>query len=132
MKGTYILLTRLSDNKEIGIGKRGLIHFEKGWYVYVGSALNSLEKRILRHMRSEKKMHWHIDYFLQFASIESVYYKEGNNRDECDVSLYLSRFFNGVDQFGCSDCSCKSHLYYSSMNDFIKYFENLDFCPFQV
>lgn len=31
--------------------------------MYVGSAKANLTKRIERHKRKRKKMHWHLDYF---------------------------------------------------------------------
>ena len=45
LKGTYCLIIHLRKDTSIEVGKRGLINFSKGYYVYVGSALNSLESR---------------------------------------------------------------------------------------
>ena len=56
MKGTYLLLINLNYNIDVQIGKLGKIHFLKGWYVYVGSAMNNLEARINRHLRSNKNV----------------------------------------------------------------------------
>ena len=63
--GSYILLLDLDNNLEIPVGKLGNISFQKGHYVYVGSALNGLDARIKRHLRKHKKIHWHIDYLLK-------------------------------------------------------------------
>ncbi len=38
------------------------VFFEKGYYVYVGSALGTLSRRVHRHELKNKKLHWHIDY----------------------------------------------------------------------
>ena len=111
MKGTYVLLMSLESDTSIQIGKQGFRDFEKGGYVYIGSALQSLESRIGRHLRSEKKDYWHIDYFLRYACIKKVFIKEGEIREECDVALSFSRCFPSISGFGCSDCSCESHLY---------------------
>ncbi|WP_296804597.1 DUF123 domain-containing protein, partial [uncultured Methanobrevibacter sp.] len=57
MKGCYCLIIKLSNSSKIKIGKKlGEIDFTKGHYVYVGSAMNSLESRINRHLRDEKKL----------------------------------------------------------------------------
>ena len=118
MKGSYILLIKLDEDKNIQIGKLGNIPFKKGYYAYVGSALNGLEQRINRHLRQEKKLHWHIDYLIDNARIDSVYYKESDKREECEMS---KQFFNlkSVKGFGCSDCNCDSHLFYGSYDRII-------------
>jgi len=46
MKGTYTLLIKVPKNIEVRIGRLGKINFNRGFYAYVGSALNCLEKRI--------------------------------------------------------------------------------------
>ncbi len=125
MKGSYILLIELENDKEIQIGKLGNIFFEKGFYVYIGSALNGLEQRINRHLRTDKKLHWHIDYLLKSAKVNSVYYKENDQREECKIAKSFSKL-KPVSGFGCSDCNCKSHLFYGSKNEIIKSINSLD------
>lgn len=109
MKGSYILIVEVKRNTTTRIGKLGMIHFKKGYYAYVGSALNGLEKRIEHHLRHKKRIHWHIDYLLQKAMIREVWYKEGG--EECSMANNFS--FPSIKNFGCSDCKCKSHLFYS-------------------
>ena len=125
MKGSYILLIELENDKEIQIGKLGNIFFEKGFYVYIGSALNGLEQRINRHLRTDKKLHWHIDYLLKSAKVDSVYYKENKQKEECKIAKSFSKL-KSVNGFGCSDCKCKSHLFYGSKNEIIKSINSLD------
>lgn len=55
MKGSYILVIQLKEDQKIQIGKLSRIHFSKGLYVYIGSALNGLEQRLNRHLRKGKK-----------------------------------------------------------------------------
>lgn len=117
MKGCYILLIELKENKAIQIGKLRKIYFKKGFYLYVGSALNSLEKRIQRHLKKDKKTHWHIDYLLRYAKIINVFYKENNKREECNIVKKLDKKVSSITGFGCSDCKCGSHLFYSSKNN---------------
>ncbi len=113
MKGTYVLLLKNTDTVEIQIGKLGRIEFEGGFYAYVGSALNSLEGRIGRHLSEEKKLHWQVDYFLKEIGIEEVLYAEGDRKKECDIAENLDNSFDSVEGFGSSDCDCESHLFYS-------------------
>lgn len=74
--------------------------------------MNSLEKRIERHLKDEKKKHWHIDYLLDMTKVENVIFGESEKRKECDIAKKLSNEFSSVQNFGCSDCKCDSHLFY--------------------
>ncbi|MDY6958779.1 MAG: GIY-YIG nuclease family protein [Halobacteriota archaeon] len=119
MKGIYVLLIRLRDDASIDVGKLGTIEFSAGFYAYVGSALNGLEGRIKRHLRMEKKKHWHIDYLLEVASIEEVIYAETEESLECELADSLTEL-DVVERFGSSDCKCKSHLFFSDDFDGLK------------
>lgn len=113
MKGSYCLIIKLENENTIAIGKRlGKIQFKKGFYVYVGSAMNSLSSRIKRHLSDEKKLHWHIDYLLKYAEITDVIYSESTRKIECELAQSISEKTEGISDFGCSDCDCESHLYY--------------------
>jgi Uri superfamily endonuclease len=129
MKGSYILLIELNKNKEIKIGKFGNIQFNKGFYFYIGSALNGLENRLNRHFKVDKKNHWHIDYLLEYGKIINAYYKESNFREECNIVQKFENKFLSIPDFGCSDCKCKSHLFYT---DKLKLIENLDLSSFKI
>ena len=111
-------------HSKIKIGKIGPINFKKGYYVYIGSAMNSLESRIRRHLSDEKKLHWHIDYLLEKSEITDIIYNE-NKKVECELSQYIAQKTDGVKDFGCSDCECESHLYYfKNRNEAIECVEN--------
>ncbi|RLI94035.1 MAG: GIY-YIG nuclease family protein, partial [Candidatus Altiarchaeales archaeon] len=112
-KGVYVLIIELDDNSEIEVGKLGTIEFESGFYAYVGSALNFLDKRIERHLRRNKRLRWHIDYFLRKSKIKLVIYAETKQRYECKIARRLAVKFKSIDKFGSTDCSCRSHLFYS-------------------
>lgn len=112
MKGCYCLIIGLEKDCEIRIGKLGKVDFRRGYYVYVGSAMNSLESRIRRHLSEEKRLHWHIDYLLKESEIVDVIYNISTKKVECELSQYLSGKASSVSDFGCSDCKCESHLYY--------------------
>ena len=95
------------------IGSLGMVKFDKGYYCYVGSALNNLEKRILRHLRKRKKLRWHIDYLLSCRDVvvKRILYKENKKREECEIAKKIRKISKPIPNFGCSDCSCESHLF---------------------
>ncbi len=120
MKGVYCLVISNKKNQEIPIGAKGPIYFEKGYWIYVGSAQGigstNLKNRLQRHFRKDKKTHWHIDYLLRgdVELLEAIWAATHDNR-ECDISAYLGKsdlFQWGPIGFGAGDCekSCKSHL----------------------
>jgi len=113
MKGIYMLLIEVSKNIEVKIGSLGKIKFDKGNYVYVGSAQNSLEKRVARHKSKNKKTFWHIDYLLnnKYAKILKIFYKKAGKTEECKIAKKLSKTEISIPKFGCSDCNCNSHLF---------------------
>jgi Uri superfamily endonuclease len=112
-KGTYILKMKMDKPFEITIGKLGRFTFPAGHYLYFGSAMNGLNARISRHMRSKKQLHWHIDYFLQKATIVDIWYVESEERLECRLCIEATKLPGAhipVKGFGSSDCRCTSHL----------------------
>ena len=125
MKGSYLLLIELKDKVTIQIGKLGKIDFMKGFYVYVGSAINGLESRINRHLREEKKIHWHIDFLLNSAEIINVFYKKNSFKEECKISNDFKKKLQPVKSFGSSDCKCKSHLFYGNYEEIMRIIQKL-------
>lgn len=113
MKGIYALIIKLDENKRIKVGKLGTIDFKKGYYMYIGSALNSLDGRINRHLRKDKKIRWHIDYLLNEAKINEILIFETTEKLECKFAKKMQKNLESIKNFGSSDCSCKSHLFYS-------------------
>ncbi|MGB9825988.1 MAG: GIY-YIG nuclease family protein, partial [Desulfofundulus sp.] len=112
--GTYILLIFLPEQKTLRVGSLGEIHFMPGWYAYVGSAMRGLRGRVNRHLRKEKKPHWHIDYFLATGILKEVITIESRERIECLISRCLAkRLPPAADRFGSGDCSCRTHLYFA-------------------
>lgn len=119
-KGVYILILMLNTNQRIPAGKLKKTEFEPGIYLYIGSARNSLSGRIARHLRKDKKIFWHIDYFLQKVKIKEIWVRN-DYFDECQIlseaknSLKNSCF--PLKKFGSSDCHCPSHLIYLPENE---------------
>ncbi len=106
------LVIKNDETTKIKIGKLGRLDFKKGYYVYVGSAMNGLESRLKRHLSNKKKMHWHVDYLLKKSEITDIIYNESEKKIECELSQYISSKTSNIEGFGCSDCECDSHLYY--------------------
>jgi Uri superfamily endonuclease len=113
-KGIYILLLHLPAGLEIRVGKLGDFYFKKGWYAYVGSAMNNLDARITRHLKREKKLHWHIDYLRREATVAGVHKFESGVPGECELSRKVAALADATParKFGASDCHCISHLHY--------------------
>ncbi len=126
MKGSYLIIAEMDANKRTPIGKLGDVEFNKGFYVYVGSALNGLEQRIQRHLRENKKTHWHIDYLLKHATVTNVFYKENNVGEECVIAKKFEGTLPSILGFGCSDCKCKSHLFYGSYKEIKQIIDRLN------
>jgi len=111
--GTYILVMGVDGPVELTIGRLGVRLFEAGWYTYAGSGLNGLEGRIRRHLRPEKRVHWHIDYLLEAARLEEIWYVYSDKRYECSwygAASAMPGAGPAIEGFGSSDCGCRSHL----------------------
>ena len=132
MKGTYLLIMELDNEVSIMVGKRGVIDFKKACYVYVGSAFRGLDQRIRRHLQYEKKMHWHIDYFRPHISVIDIVYKENTIKEECTIAQAYERHFENIPGFGCSGCSCESHLFYGSSQEIMQIARNLGMKPYRL
>ncbi|MBU7013728.1 MAG: GIY-YIG nuclease family protein [Theionarchaea archaeon] len=109
MTFSYILVMELLQDATVRVGNLGSIDFKKGLYYYVGSAPS--EKRLERHLKEEKKTHWHIDYFLKEARIREIYVSE--ERTECEIAQHMELPY--IKGFGCSDCNCPSHLFQGNL-----------------
>ena len=118
MRGSYILFLYVKEDTRIRVGALGYVRFKRGLYLYVGSALSSVEKRIERHRRRVKRRRWHIDHLTSSRKVEVVgaLIIEGEERMECRLSQIVSRIEGcsvPVAGFGYSDCrECPYHLYY--------------------
>ncbi len=115
MKGTYCLIISKSKTSSLKVGNLYEDYkFKKGFYVYIGSAMNSLIPRIKRHLLEDKKMHWHIDYLLKdpHTTVRNILFTDSHDIIECRLSKAIADDGYEIANFGCSDCSCNSHLIY--------------------
>ena len=134
MKGTYCLIISMKKSEKLNIGHLHQDYkFKKGYYVYIGSAMNSLVARINRHLSDDKKMHWHIDYLLksEHSEIRDVLFNISDEKIECDLASAIAENGDPIPKFGCSDCNCNSHLIYfkgkrDAVNSVKSAYDNLD------
>ena len=89
------------------------------------SGSTTLLNRVKRHLRSphQKRNRWHIDYLLENESVSiiKVYLIPCKFKFECKIAQELLEISDEyVENFGSSDCDCKSHLIY--FKDISKHF----------
>jgi Uri superfamily endonuclease len=122
LKGIYVLIIRVAEDISVNVGALGRTVFPKGLYAYVGSAQTNMEQRVKRHLRSEKRKFWHIDYLLDNSAtkIVTVFFKEVAKAEECKTAKFIGERSEPVAGFGCSDCNCKSHLFHMENYKFIQ------------
>lgn len=116
-KGIYCLILSCEKNCTIQIGALGKREFQEGWYIYVGSALGSGGlSRVSRHIRffreHYRKPKWHIDYLVESTEITLTEVLCAKTKDRLECVLAQTIGGEEVENFGCSDCFCKSHLFY--------------------
>jgi sugar fermentation stimulation protein A len=135
--GSYILIMELNEDRVIQMGKREEHPFPKGFYLYVGSAMANLTARMHRHLRLRKRFHWHIDWLRAQASVRAILPIRSSARLECSIAEGLSSLADwSVAGFGCSDCSCRTHLFAmkedplrrSSFHHLLQYFRMDRYC----
>lgn len=111
--GAYALTFAVEKPLRLPIARLNNPVLEPGTYVYAGSAFGpgGIRARVGRHLRAEKKPHWHIDHVsAQAPCLEVNTYPGGR---ECDLvaALLSDGATVPVDGFGSSDCrDCPAHL----------------------
>ncbi len=115
-KGSYLLIFYNDQPFKKNIGSLGERAFKKGYYVYVGSAMQALDKRIKRHLRKSKKVRWHLDYISPgYMKMEKVYPIRRQDRIEESLARCLLEICDDyVMDFGASDSGLPSHFFYFS------------------
>ena len=119
--GIYVLEIYAPVSFYLFIKKFANIKLKPGYYYYAGSAQKNLRHRILRHLKKNKIIHWHIDHLTSSGSaeIKNIFVLFGKSKSyECRLAQKISKIKNAefiLEGFGNSDCSnCPSHLLYSS------------------
>lgn len=126
-KGTYALILKNSENRNVQIGRWQALDIEPGFYIYIGSAFGpgGIKARVSRHFRRSKPMRWHIDFISSITKPVSAWYTCRSKRVEHDWAQTFLKIpdFRPIKGFGCSDCRCFSHLFYSKKQPELKKFE---------
>ncbi len=119
-KGVYCLIFENMDCV-IEVGKKGTFSFSEGFHIYTGSALGpGGMKRVKRHielsLKKDKNPRWHVDYLHLNPSfrLEWAVCATTSDRLECELAHRLGG--DSAPGFGCTDCSCTSHLFYRKIN----------------
>jgi sugar fermentation stimulation protein A len=115
-KGSYLLVFYNDQPFKKNIGSLGEREFKKGYYIYVGSAMQALDKRIKRHLRKSKAVRWHLDHISpECMKIEKVYPIRRQDRIEEALARSLLEICDDyVMDFGASDSGLPSHFFYFS------------------
>ena len=111
--GVYSLVLWLPRACRISLSRAGACHFQRGWYVYTGSAKRNLRPRLLRHLRRRKRLHWHIDHLRAAAGVRQIWVWPWAAGRECRTNAVVRRMPGAtcpVKGFGASDCRCVAHL----------------------
>lgn len=115
-KGSYLIIGFLKKDLKLEAGRKNF-SLKNGWYIYVGSAMNSLKRRIGRHLRKKKNLKWHIDFLIPNLEKLKAISISSSEKIECKISFDLKGIsFGFVEGFGSADCNCLSHLYFMEKN----------------
>lgn len=111
--GAYLLLITL--DRPLDFSLRGkLVRLPEGTYAYAGSANGpgGISARVARHMRREKKPHWHVDALTMAAArITALAFPGGRECRLMERLLASGQAEIPVVGFGSSDCrTCEAHL----------------------
>ncbi len=117
--GTYALILSSAVEGAIAIGRLGVLPLQRGFYLYIGSALGpgGLRARIAHHRRLAPRRHWHLDYLRQAVGLEEVWFTHSPVQWEHHWATIAGELVGAtvpLRGFGASDCHCQSHLYFFS------------------
>ncbi|MEL1249506.1 GIY-YIG nuclease family protein [Aurantiacibacter gilvus] len=110
--GAYLLTISLGE-KFAGSLRGKPYELPAGTYVYAGSANGpgGVAARVARHMRKDKKLHWHVDALTVAASEITAFAFPGGNECALVERLLGEGYEAPLPGFGSSDCrSCPAHL----------------------
>jgi sugar fermentation stimulation protein A len=113
--GCYLLQMNLGESVAVRVGALGEMSFAAGRYLYVGRALRALPARIARHRRREKRLRWHIDYFLAVSVLEAIHVTTCTDEEAIAFALLGHSDMEVIDGFGASDSRCSGHLFRLAM-----------------
>lgn len=130
LPGTYAVILLSRVDSDVNIGTRLRLSVQPGYYIYVGSAFGpgGVASRIKHHISAVKRPHWHLDYLRQFADVIEVWFTYDTLKRECQWASLISSIgvlYSPIKGFGATDCTCSTHLMYSSTRPDYKQFKDL-------
>ncbi|MEE9502742.1 MAG: GIY-YIG nuclease family protein [Candidatus Aminicenantaceae bacterium] len=126
--GSYVLVLHVQQPCWVKAGKLPEREFLPGIYLYIGRAKKHLRGRLTRHLRTEKKLFWHVDYLLRKVQIKEIWCRL-DFFNECQIASEIigacGEYCSLILGFGASDCQCPSHLiYYYGEDSFLSPLRN--------
>jgi len=129
-KGTYVLVSSVSQPKRLEVGRLGAFDLAPGCYAYVGSAFGAggLRARLGHHLQPTAAPHWHIDYLLTVAAPVAIWFSTATHKLEHHWVGLLEkapRFCIPIPRFGSSDSHRhrSSHLFFCKRRPSFRWFE---------
>ena len=110
-KGSYILFLQVNSEVEFKTKAKSW-KLKPGIYVYIGSGMGGLTSRVKRHLKVDKKRHWHIDFLLPHVKVLGALLLPSNKREEDFWSMFIGEYsIEAVEGFGSSDRNTVANLY---------------------
>jgi len=112
--GAYLLVIDLAETVAFATAATGPVELPAGRYGYCGSARGAggIGARVRRHLRRDKRMHWHVDRLTAAGRVVAVHAAPGGS--ECALLRRLLAVPGATIPaagFGSSDCRrCPAHL----------------------
>ena len=138
-KGVYCLIFR-NQQCNLRVGSLEDVNFNAGYHIYVGSAqgsggLKRLQRHVMLSKEKGRKARWHVDHINldEHFKLVCTVYAVTFEQVECILAGALQS--RGVQGFGCSDCTCRSHLFYrcyDPIDEVLKIFKEHSLYPLAV
>ncbi len=115
-RGIYALILE-NSSCVVRIGALGMREFAAGRHIYVGSAQGSgglarADRHVRLALRRDRPPRWHIDYLLLSPRFTLAAVVTAPTDRDCECVLARAVGGSSIPGFGCSDCTCLSHLFY--------------------
>ena len=115
--GIYVFALANAQPRDIVVGRLGSFRFDRGLYLYVGSARGpgGLKARLRHHWQAAPSPRWHLDYLRARTRPAAAWIGLDGRQRECAWAARLGderSLTAGPGGFGASDCRCPTHLFF--------------------
>lgn len=120
-RGGYVLFLNIDRSVNVECGSLGMLSLKRGVYLYVGSSVGrgGVKSRLRRHLKTGKKLRWHIDFLTSIPEVEvvgAIWICGVEGVEDLLYNALLScKFEVPILKFGSSDTKHLSHLFYSDL-----------------